>query len=81
VTVSVYCQDLIDTKYAYSVRSKLSIPHNNFIEEDDLVLDEEQHFVGTGLTILIFGLGILIFGSGTKVAILYFHFSPRDTSC
>ncbi|KEH21468.1 phosphoenolpyruvate phosphomutase [Medicago truncatula] len=28
-------------------------PHNNFIEEDDPVLDEEQHFVGTSLWIFV----------------------------
>ncbi|KEH23222.1 hypothetical protein MTR_7g069535 [Medicago truncatula] len=30
---------------------------NNFIEEDDPVLDEEQHFVETSLRILVFGSG------------------------
>jgi len=37
-------------------------PQYNFIEEDDSVLDEGQHFVGMSLRILIFGSRILIFG-------------------
>jgi hypothetical protein len=42
--------------------NKSPATHNNFIEEDGPVLDEEQHFVGTSLVILIFSLGILILG-------------------
>lgn len=62
------------------LKTSLPQPQNNFVEEYDSVLDKEQHFVWTSLTILIFGLWILIFGSGTKVVIFNFHFSQCDTS-
>jgi len=42
--------------------ASLPQPQNNFIKEDDQVLDEEQHSVGMSFGILIFGSGILIFG-------------------
>ena len=54
-------RDLTDSKLR-DLTTSLSKPQNNFIEEDDPVLDEKQHFVEMSLGILIFGSGILIFG-------------------
>jgi len=58
---------------ARDLTSSLPQPYNIFIEEDDPILDEDQHFVEMSL-------GILIFDLGTKVIIFYYHFSPCDTS-
>jgi len=75
VTLSVYMD----------LTTSLPQPHNNFIEEDDTVLDEEQHFVGTslGIDFLFRDIDfsrILIFGSGIKVTIFYFHSNPCDVT-